>query len=76
MDRRRRLQVKYSVERLMTEYEAGVVSMQAAALLREAKWGLTLGRLSFAANKLAQASERLGRSLDRLADQLNERHND
>jgi hypothetical protein len=74
MEQRRRLQVTYTVERLTTDYEAGLVSMQAATLLREAKWELTLGRLEYAAQKMAEAAERLGRSLDRLADQLDVGH--
>ena len=72
MNRRQRLQVKYSIERLTSEYEAGVVSVQAAALLRQARWELTLSKLAYAAQKLAAASERLGRSLDRLADRLDD----
>ncbi|MFN8595277.1 MAG: hypothetical protein U0559_03720 [Anaerolineae bacterium] len=72
MNPRQRLQVKYSIERLTTEYEAGLVSVQAAALLQQIKWELTLGRLAYAAQQMAAASERLGRSLDRLADQLDE----
>ncbi len=72
MDPRQRLQMQYSIERLTTEYEAGLVSVQAAALLQQVKWELTLSRLAYAAQKMAAASERLGRSLDRLADQLDE----
>ncbi len=72
MDRRQRLQVKYSIERLASEYESGLVSVQAATLLRQAQWELTLSKLAYATQKLAAASERLGRSLDRLADRLDD----
>jgi hypothetical protein len=73
MDHRQRLQVKMSLERLIAEPEAGLVSVQAMALLRQARWELTLSRLAYAAQKLAESSERLGRSLDRLADKLDGR---
>ena len=70
MDQRRRLQLEMSLKRLSAEPEAGLVSIQAAALLQQARWELTLSRLAYAAQQLAESSERLGRSLDRLADTL------
>lgn len=70
MDHRHRLQVKLSLERLSAEPEPGLVSAQAIALLQQARWELTLSRLSYAAQRLAASSEHLGRSLDRLADKL------
>jgi hypothetical protein len=72
MDHRQRLQVKMSLERLIAEPEAGLVSAQATALLQQARWELTLSRLAYAAQKLAESSERLGRSLDRLANKLDD----
>ena len=74
MDQRRSLQITYSVERLATEYEAGLISAQAAALLQAARWELTRNRLAYATRKLAESADRLGRSLDRLADQLDDWH--
>jgi hypothetical protein len=72
VDDRRRLQMAYCVTRLAVGHDSSLMSTQAQGLLQQARFEMTMQRLTYAVQKLSASTERLGHSLDRLADQLDD----